>query len=97
MAKTYRDRLAEALNNFTKADVGSLDRLLAYAYYAGREQATRAYADKVREVLKEQQERARSLRYYKLGMYVQGNIDYVYSSDYAGDYQAEFGNDLTDL
>ena len=97
MAKTYRDRLAEALNNFTKADVGSLDRLLAYAYYAGREQAIRAYSAKVREVLKEQQDRARSLRYNKLGLYVQGNLDYVYSSDYAGDYQDEFGNDLTDL
>lgn len=97
MAKTYRDRLAEALNNFIEADVGSLDRLLAYAYYAGREQATRAYADKVREVLKEQQDRARSLRYNKLGLYVQGNLDYVYSSDYAGDYQDAFGDDLTDL
>lgn len=97
MAKTYRDRLAEALSNITKADVGSLDRLLAYAYYAGREQATRGYADKVREVFKEQKERARSLRYNKLGMYVQGNIDYVYSSDYAGSYQDEVGNDLTDL
>ena len=97
MAKTYRDRLAEALSNFTEADVGSLDRLLAYAYYAGREQAIRAYSAKVREVLKEQQDRARSLRYNKLGLYVQGNLDYVYSSDYAGDYQDEFGNDLTDL
>jgi len=97
MAKTYRARLSEALSNITKADVGSIDRLLVYAYYAGREQAARVYAAKVRDVLKEQKERARSLRYNKLGLYVQGNVDYVYSSDYAGSYQDEFGNDLTDL
>lgn len=96
MTMTYKERLKKALSCI-KTDEDSIDRLIAYAYYAGREQATREYSREVKKVLKAQKERASSLRYNKLGLYVQGDIDYIRSGDYAGCYQDEFGGDLTDL
>lgn len=71
-----------------------LEELIRLAYYMGAETEARDHGEKVGRLLKEQKERARKCRYHKLGLYIQGDVDYVYSSNFAGDWSAAFAERL---
>lgn len=71
-----------------------LEELIRLAYYLGAETEARDHGERVDKLLKEQKERARQCRYHKLGLYIQGNVDYVYSPNYAGDWSADYAERL---
>jgi hypothetical protein len=71
--------------------------LIAIAYFMGRESQAREMGDKAKEIFKAQRERAEECRYNNMAMAVQGNIDWIYSPDYAEDMTGLFGSDETKL
>lgn len=72
-------------------------KLIAIAYYMGRESAARDVSDAYNAVLAAQIQRASGCRYRNMAMTMQGNVKYVYSSDYSGDMTSIFGADITYL
>lgn len=96
-AKTVRDRIKEAVYADKDMEGDSLNKLLALAYYMGREEATRETSDKYNAVLAEQRKRAESCRYHKMAAAIIGDVKAVYSPDYAGEMSLTFGNDVTEL
>lgn len=95
--KTVRTRVKEAIGNCKDMEGDSLDKLLAVAYYMGREEATREVSDKYNAHLTAQHERAEACRYYKMAAAIVGPEKFLYCPDYAGEMSATFGNDPTEL
>lgn len=95
--KTLRTRVKEAIGNCKDMEDDSLDKLLAIAYYMGREEATREVSDKYNAHLAAQHERAEACRYYKMAAAIVGPEKFLYCPDYAGEMSATFGNDATEL
>ena len=95
--KTLRTRVKEAVDNPKDMEGDSLDKLLAIAYYMGREEATREVSDKYNAHLAAQHERAEACRYYKMAAAIVGPEKFLYCPDYAGEMSATFGNDATEL
>lgn len=95
--KTARNRIKEAVHKSDNKDDDTLDKLLAIAYYMGREEATKEISDKYNALLAEQRRRAEQCRYYKMAREVIGESQMIYSPDYAGEIGSTFGDDLTAL
>lgn len=95
--KSVRDRIKEAVYADKDMEQDSLNKLLALAYYMGREEATHEVSDKYNAVLAEQRKRAEACRYYKMAAEIVGNVKAIYSSDYAGEMTLTFGDDQTEL
>lgn len=95
--KTVRTRIKEAVDNCKDMEGDNLDKLLAVAYYMGREEATREVSDKYNAHLAAQHERAEACRYYKMAAAIVGPEKFLYCPDYAGEMSATFGNDATEL
>lgn len=93
---TIIERVQKAVVEFN-GDNDNIDKLIACAYYFGRENATREIADKYNSVFDEQRERAAKCRYYNVALDVIGNTHYIYSPDYAGNMHETFGSDETKL
>jgi hypothetical protein len=93
---TAKERVLKALEN-REFEVDSIDKIITLAYYMGREQAAKEVCDSVRAIFSEQQKRAAESRYHNYAMTIQGNIDYIYHPDYAGDMTSMFGSDGTVL
>lgn len=96
MTMTIRERVKIALDN-CDCEQDNLDKIIALAYYMGREKATREISDKYNAVLAEQRKHAESCRYHKMAAAIVGDTHYIYSGDYSGDMTATFGNDETEL
>lgn len=94
---TVRDRIKEAVYADKDMEQDSLNKLLALAYYMGREEATKEVSDQYNAVLAEQRKRAEACRYYNMATKIIGNVKAVYSSDYAGEMTLTFGDDPTEL
>lgn len=93
-----KERIEKALSNLGNfGNEDSIDKLIAVAYYMGREQASKEICDKVSDIFAEQKDRAEKSRYHNMAMNIQGNIDAIYSSDYAQDMTKAFGGDETKL
>lgn len=75
----------------------SIEKLIAIAYWIGREEATREISDKYNDLIRDQRRRAAECRYHKMAAEIVGDISYIYSSDYAGDITETFGSDQTDI
>lgn len=75
----------------------TLDALIAFAYYAGREEATKESHDKYNALIEEQNKRADECRYSHMAHKVVGDQKYIYSPDYAGDMLETYGSDETEL
>ena len=93
---TINERIKKALKG-VDMDQDSVDKLIALAYYKGREDAAKEVCNKTRYLIAEQRKRAAGTRYHRLAASVIGDKDFVYSGDYAGDMQDMFGNDKTEL
>jgi hypothetical protein len=76
----------------------TLEQLVVFAYYMGREEATKRICDEHNRRIKVMRDRANAMRYYKLASSVIGaEGSMIYSSDYAGDVISTFGNDEVDF
>lgn len=93
---TINERIKKAIENFS-GDEDSIDKIIALAYFIGREDATKEISDKVNAVFAEQKERAKACRYSNMAMSVQGDIDHVYSPDYSQGMTTSFASDETNL
>lgn len=96
MTMTIRERVKMALEN-CDCEQDNLDKIIALAYYMGREKATREISDKYSAHLAAQHERAEACRYYKMAAEIVGPEKSLYSSDYAGEMTSTFGKDETEL
>lgn len=70
-------------------------KLIAIAYYMGRESAARDVSDQYNKLLAQQLQRAADCRYHNMALSIQGDVKYIYSTDYSGDMTAMFGTDQT--
>jgi len=93
---TVKSRILTALES-RDMESDNLEKIITLAYYMGREHVAKEVCDSARKIFSEQKKRALELRYHKLGLTVQGNIDIIYHPDYAGDIISLFGNDKTKL
>lgn len=81
--------LIDAVNEILK-DSGALysgdtvERLVAFAYYYGRETATKEVSDTYRAMIKEMRKRAESSRYTTLINEAIGDRNYIVFTDYPG-------------
>lgn len=74
-----------------------IEKMIYMAYYMGREDATREISDRYNELIHEQQKRAQECRYHKLAAAIVGDVEYIYSSDYAMEMTSTFGRDPADV
>ena len=93
---TVIERIRKAVDNLN-CEEDSLDKLIALAYYIGREEAAREVSDKYNAVLAEQRERADKCRYHNLAHQIIGSVRYIHSGDYSQDMKTMFGSDETEL
>lgn len=93
---TIVERIKKAVKNLD-CETDNIDKLVALAYYIGREDATREISDKYNAVLAEQRKRADSSRFHNLANEIIGNTRYIHSSDYSQDMKTMFGSDKTKL
>lgn len=93
---TIIERIKKAVDNLD-CETDNIDKLIALAYYIGREDATREISDKYNAVLAEQRKRAGSSRFHNLANEIIGNTRYIHSSDYSQDMKTMFGSDKTKL
>lgn len=93
---TIVERIKKAIKNLD-CETDNIDKLVALAYYIGREDAAREISDKYNAVLAEQRKRADDSRYHNLANEIIGSTRYIHSSDYAQDMKTMFGGDKTKL
>lgn len=93
---TLINRVKYACDN-CDMEVDSVDKLIAFAYYMGREEATRYVSDKYSAHIAQQRERAKSCRYWRMAEDVIGPERYLYAADYAQEMTGLFGSDETQL
>lgn len=70
-------------------------KLIAIAYYMGREAAARDVSDQYNKLLAQQLQRAADCRYHNMALSIQGDVKYIYCTDYSGDMTSMFGTDQT--
>lgn len=92
---TIKERIKQAINNGEAFQDDCIDKLIAMAYYIGKEEATKTICDKSQEVFASQVERAKECRYHKMAMQVQGDVKMISSYDYRQDMTKTFGDDET--
>lgn len=90
-----KERIEKALKcrNF---ETDNIDKIIAIAYYMGKEKATKEICDRHKKIFDEQKERAKKCRYHKMAMEVIGNERTIYSDDYSNDITKTFGDDDTE-
>lgn len=94
--KSIDERINEAVKAWN-GEIDNIDKLIAAAYLIGRERATKEVSDKYNSILKAQIERANKCRYHKMALEVQGNVEFVYTSEYSGSISEMFGKDITEI
>ena len=95
---TIKERVESILKNREiDFDKDTIEKLVWIAYYMGMEKGVINLSDRYRELLHQQLERAKNCRYYKMAIDVQGNVGYLYDSNYSANITNEFACDLTAL
>lgn len=67
---TIYERIIDAIVNFS-CETDSIDKIIALAYFIGREDAIKEYANKVNAVFSEQKKKANDCRYSNMAMRAQ--------------------------
>lgn len=93
---TLINRVKHACDN-CDMEVDSVDKLIAFAYYMGREEATRYVSDKYSAHIARQRERADACRYKHMAAAIVGPERYLYTPDYGQEMTGLFGSDETQL
>lgn len=75
----------------------TVEKLVALAYYIGREEATREISDKYKKLIQEQRKRAENCRYKHMANNIIGTENYIYSPDYGMEMTGLFGSDDTEI
>ena len=92
---TILERLKLALNR-EDANKDNVDKLMAIAYYIGKEEATKDIIDRHNKQCESMRANAKRTRYHKMAEKVIGKTD-IYSPDYAMEATTMFGSDETKL
>lgn len=92
---TCMELLQKALGS--DLDEDSVGKLIAIAYYIGREEATKRIIDRHNEIINEQRKRAAKSRYHNFADSIIGDCPFIYSGDYSGNVTATFGSDATSV
>lgn len=92
----------EKLNQILHSEKHDMDndtweKLVYFAYWVGREEATKYVSDCYKERYYEQKQKADTLRYHKLVNKILGKYPYIYFPDYSADVTNVFGGDKTNL
>lgn len=91
---TIEERILKAIKNMD-CETDNTDKIIALAYYMGREAAAKEICDKAHDIFMQQRRAADYCRYHHLARDVQGNITHIYHPDYSGAMMDEFGDDIT--
>lgn len=93
---TVLQRIKAAFENF---DCGKddINKIIALAYYAGKEKATREVSDSYKQLIQEQRKRAENCRYKHMANKIIGDQNYIYFGDYDCGMTGCFGNDETEI
>lgn len=93
---TVLQRIKQAVNNLdcSKDDV---NKIIALAYYIGKEEATRTVSDEYKKLIQAQRKRADNCRYKHLANKIIGEQNYIYFGDYDNAMTGLFGSDDTTI
>lgn len=75
----------------------SIEKLVALAYFIGKEEATREVSDSYKKLIQEQRKRAENCRYKHMANKIIGDQDYIYFGDYDCGMIGCFGDDETEI
>lgn len=93
---TILQRIKAALNDFD-CSRDDLNKIIALAYYIGKEEATRQVSNEYVQLIKEQRTRADNCRYKNLANKIIGEQNYIYFGDYDQAMTGLFGSDETEI
>lgn len=93
---TIIERVKECVNNL-ECEKDTTEKLIALAYFIGKEEATREVSDAYTKLIREQRKRAAECRYKHMAEKVIGDQNYIYFSDYDGAMTGLFGSDDTKI
>lgn len=93
---TIKERVMHCVENLD-CEQDNIEKLVALAYFIGKEEATKNVSDAYTELIKGQIKRAVNCRYNCMAMEVVGKTDHIYFSDYSGDMTGMFGSDETNI
>ena len=76
-------------------DEDTIEKIVYLAYECGKSDGAQHAASLYSSELRNQKERAKKCRYHKLAMNIQGNIEWLYDTNYANDMFETFADDVT--
>ena len=89
---TVIERVKECVKNL-ECEKDTTEKLIALAYFIGKEEATREVSDSYKKLIQEQRKRAAECRYKHMAEKVIGDQNYIYFGDYDGAMTGLFGSD----
>lgn len=92
--KTIIDRVHEIVKK-ENIETDCMEKLIWAAYMLGREEATIETANQYRKILKEQIQRALSVRYHRMAMNVQGHIPFLKHDEFNREISKRFRKERT--
>lgn len=92
---TVIERVKECVKNL-ECEKDSIEKVIALAYYIGKEEATREVSDAYTKLIREQRKRADKCRYKHMAHEVIGSQNYIYFGDYDMAMTGIFGSDPTE-
>lgn len=93
---TVLEKVRQCVENLD-CEKDTAEKLIALAYYIGKEEATREVSDSYKKLLKDQRSRAENCRYKHMAAKIIGDQKYIYFPDYAQDMTGLFGSDKTEV
>ena len=93
---TVKERIRQAVDSMD-CDVDDINKIVALAYYMGREQAAKEVCDRANTIFAAQRKAAQDCRYRNMAMQIQGGYEYIHHADYSQTMSDMFGADYTSL
>lgn len=91
---TVIERVKQCVDTFD-CEKDTVEKIIALAYYIGRESATTETSNKYKKLICEQKERADKCHYRHMAHKIIGDTDYIYCPDYGCEMTGMFGSDET--
>ena len=103
--KTAKEKIREIMAEGHLNDNDNWSKLVAIAYYMGREEKAQECAYYINGYIKRMRDRANACRYSNMANRIiddpilskSGSLEYIYDSDFSADITNEFGCDTTAL